>query len=55
MKADLRILPGDVIIVEPGRRVILDTTRDLLPFFTAIISVVSLLTTTIILLKQSNQ
>jgi len=55
MKADLRILPGDVIIVEPGRRVILDTTRDLLPLFTAIISVVSLLTTTIILLKQSNQ
>jgi polysaccharide export outer membrane protein len=55
VKADLRILPGDIIIIEPGRRVILDTTRDLLPFFTAIISVVSLLTTTIILLKQSNQ
>lgn len=52
MKADLRILPGDVIIVEPGRRVVLDTTRDLLPFFTAIISIVSLLTTTIILIGR---
>jgi hypothetical protein len=53
MKADLKVLPGDVIIVEPGRRVVLDTTRDLLPFFTAVIGVASLLTTTIILLRQS--
>lgn len=52
IKADLRILPGDIIIVEPGRRVVLDTTRDLLPFFTAIISIVSLLTTTIILIDR---
>jgi len=53
IKADLKILPGDVIIVEPGRRVVLDTTRDLLPFFSAVIGIASLLTTTIILLRQS--
>jgi polysaccharide export outer membrane protein len=52
MNSDLKILPGDIIIIEPGRRMILDTTRDLLPLFTAIISVVSLLTTTIILLDR---
>jgi polysaccharide export outer membrane protein len=53
IKSDLKILPGDIIIVEPGRRVVLDTTRDLLPFFSAVIGIASLLTTTIILLRQS--
>jgi len=52
MKADLKILPNDIIYIEPGRRMIFDTTRDLLPLFTAIISISSIFITTVFLITK---
>ncbi len=53
-QAELKVLPNDIIYVEPGRRPVIDFVRDSSTFFGIISSITSLTLTLLVLTNQLN-